>query len=175
MKKIFQDFFLRLRYRKQLKVLAKRKIKHTVAIKTVGILTDSSMIVDRDFIQNIANQLGISVSKIQLMTSASLKENEFSNKSNIIFYNQNELSWTAQLTEQQNKFCDTPFDVLINYFVLPGKLLSALSVCSRAKFRVGFVQTDARLNDLIFDFKPSQKDIFFDEFSKYIKTIFKIA
>jgi len=65
--------------------------------------------------------------------------------------------------------------VLINYFEGPNKLLGLISVKSKAKFRIGFAQADHRLNDLVFDFDPSEKNLFVLEMKKYLKTMFKIA
>ena len=50
-----------------------------------------------------------------------------------------------------------------------------ISVKSKAKFRIGFAQVDHRLNDLVFDFDLTKKNIFVLEMKKYLKSMFKIA
>lgn len=173
MKKFLQNFFLSLYFKKHLKELAKRKIQHNSKIKTVGILMDMNRTIDLQFIREIASQLNVSPSRVHVMAPVGLLEIENAKRTKMLFFDQKKLSWTAKLSEQQERFCDFSFDILINYFNLPHSLLNVLSARSKANFRVGFVGLDPRLNDLIFDFKPSEKALFLSELPKYIKTIFK--
>lgn len=173
MKTFLQNLFLRLQLKKSLKELAKREIEHHTRIKTVAILTDTNTIIDTQFIKEIASQLNISPTKVNVMAPAKIAEIENPKQTQMLFYDQKELSWSAELSEQQERFCNTSFDILINYFNLPERLLSVLSARSKANFRVGFNGPDPQYNDLIFDFKPTEKKLFLNEFPKYIRTIFK--
>tara|TARA_A100001011_G_scaffold67458_1_gene68682 strand:+ start:110 stop:640 length:531 start_codon:yes stop_codon:yes gene_type:complete len=175
MKKVLQDFFLGIQYRKHLKLLGQRKIKHATRIRSVGILLGPDMEIDTQFIYNIATELSVPLRNVHVMSLATKVHEDQKVKTKKFFYNQKLLPWTGRFTVQETHFCETTLDVLINYFEGPNKLLGLISVKSKAKFRIGFAQADHRLNDLVFDFDPSEKNLFVLEMKKYLKTMFKIA
>jgi len=172
MKRFLQDFFLSFHYKKQLKRLVKRKIKQVAEIKTIGVLWGVDMAIDQTLIDKLASLLEVSKQKIQIVVPTAAGKMDDSKGLKIQYVDQKFLSWSAQFTSKENRFCNTSFDLLINYFDQPSKLTALLSAQSKAKFRVGFAQADHRLNDLVFDFKPTEQQLFFEEFSKYIKTLF---
>nr|WP_235835872.1 hypothetical protein [Algibacter onchidii] len=71
-------------------------------------------------------------------------------------------------------FLNTEFDLLISYYeeeILELKLMTALS---KAKFKIGILQADERLNDLIIKTKLKNIDLFKKEVYKYLKILKKI-
>ena len=175
MKKVLQDFFLSIQYRKHLKLLSQRKIKHATIIRSVGILLGPDMEIDTNFIHNVASELGVPLRNVYVMSQSNSVQEYQKEKMKRYFYNQKLLTWTGYFSDQEIQFCETALDVLINYFENTNKLLGLISVKSKAKFRIGFAQADHRLNDLVFDFDPSKKNLFVLEMKKYLKTMFKIA
>ncbi len=175
MKKVLQDFFLGIQYRKHLKLLSQREIRHDTRIRSVGILLGPDMENDIHFIYDIATGLGVPLRNVRVMSFASKVQEYQKKKTENFFYDQKLLPWTGRFTVQETHFCETTLDVLINYFEDTSKLLGLISVKSKAKFRIGFAQADHRLNDLVFDFDPSKKNLFVLEMKKYLKTMFKMA
>ena len=175
MKKVLQDFFIGIQYRKHLKLLSQRKIKHDTIIRSVGILLGPDMGIDTHFIYNVAAELGVPLRNVYVMSQSNEVQEFQKEKIKRFYYNQKLLTWTGHFSDQETQFCETTLDVLINYFEDTNKLLGLISVKSKAKFRIGFAQVDHRLNDLVFDFDLSKKNIFVLEMKKYLKSMFKIA
>ena len=175
MKKVLQNFFLSIQYRKYLKLLSQRKINHATIIRSVGILLGPDMEIDTNFVYKVAAELGVPLRNVYVMSQSTSVQEYQKEKIKRFFYNQKLLTWTGYFSDQEIQFCEKALDVLINYFEDTNKLLGLISVKSKAKFRIGFAQADHRLNDLVFDFDPSKKNLFVLEMKKYLKTMFKIA
>lgn len=80
---------------------------------------------------------------------------------------------TIKNTELQS-FLDTEFDVLISYYAKDQLELKLLTALSQAKFKIGILQTDERLNDLIIKTDISEFNVFKDELIKYLTILNKI-
>ena len=99
-----------------------------------------------------------------------LNNNNFKNfKANLISIN--DVGLFGKLPLSINKFLNKRFDLLFNLHYC-NSLLSLLSFLSKAKFRIGLIQADKRLNDLIINLNP-ENPAFIDESVKYLNIIFK--
>ncbi|MFD2543796.1 DUF6913 domain-containing protein [Lacinutrix gracilariae] len=91
-------------------------------------------------------------------------------------YNPKDFAWNGKVKHAElQEFIKTPFDALISYYqqdVLPLKVITA---ASKAKFKIGVLQTDNRLNDLIINTNFKQFDLFKTELIKYLNTFNKIS
>ncbi|WMI65555.1 hypothetical protein RBH94_16005 [Aestuariibaculum sp. YM273] len=92
-----------------------------------------------------------------------------------VCYNVKDLGWKGSINNSELKaFLKTEFDALISYYskdVLELKLLTALS---KAKFKIGVLEEDERLNDLIIKTKLNEFDVFKNELFKYLTILNKI-
>ena len=68
--------------------------------------------------------------------------------------------------------CEKEVDLQINYFNREDLYMKWVSSHARKKLSVGFSSVDQRLNDIIFDFSPTDKVTFKEELVKYL-TILK--
>ena len=69
---------------------------------------------------------------------------------------------------------DVPFDILISYFEKDVLELKLMTAKSKAKFKIGILQTDERLNDLIIKTSLKQFELFKKEVFKYLSILNKI-
>ena len=141
MKKVLQNFFLSIQYRKYLKLLSQRKINHATIIRSVGILLGPDMEIDTNFINKVAAELGVPLRNVYVMSQSTSVQEYQKEKIKRFFYNQKLLTWTGYLSDQEIQFCEKALDVLINYFEDTNKLLGLISVKSKAKFRICLLYT----------------------------------
>tara|TARA_B100001250_G_scaffold286995_1_gene248872 strand:- start:1052 stop:1558 length:507 start_codon:yes stop_codon:yes gene_type:complete len=159
--------FLRLRLRKELKK-SNRKIKIVPNKKlSVGLLIDSKFDLNDSFIQKLAMNLELSKERFDITVY---------NKNNFKTFNVNLISIEdvglfGKLPLFINKFLNRRFDLLFNLHY-NNPLLSLLSSLSKSNFRIGLIQADKRLNDLIINLSPENLK-FIDESVKYLNIIFK--
>ena len=160
--------FLRLRLRKELKN-SKRKIKIVPKKKlSVGLLIDSKFDLNDSFIQNLAMNLELSKDRFDITV--------YNNNNNFKTFNVNlisieDIGLFGKLPIGINKFLNRRFDLLFNLHY-NNSLLSLLSSLSKSNFRIGLIQADKRLNDLIINLSPENLK-FIDESVKYLNIIFK--
>ena len=149
--------FLSLRLRKELN---KKKSKIKIISKnkfSVGILLDSKYNLNDSFIENLAMSLELSKDRFDITVNTILIE---------------DISLFGKLPESINKFLNRRFDLLFNLHY-NNSLLSLLSVLSKANFRIGLIEADKKLNDLIINLSPLNSKLFIGECVKYINIIFK--
>ena len=71
-------------------------------------------------------------------------------------------------------FLDTKFDALISYYTKDELELKLITALSKSKFKIGILQTDERLNDLIIKSNISEFNVFKNELFKYLTILNKI-
>jgi len=72
------------------------------------------------------------------------------------------------------EFLNTEFDVLVSYYDKDLVELKLITAKSKAKFKIGILQNDERLNDLIIKTNLKDFDLFKTETFKYLKILNKI-
>tara|TARA_B100001250_G_scaffold377908_1_gene367360 strand:- start:421 stop:939 length:519 start_codon:yes stop_codon:yes gene_type:complete len=167
MVKRIKFLFLSFRLSKELKN-SYRKIKIVPKKKlSVGLIIDSKFDLNDSFIQKLAMSLKLSKDRFDIMV---FNKNNFKNfKATCISIDNVGLFGKLPLTI--NKFLNKRFDLLFNLHY-DNSLLSLLSFLSKANFRIGLIQADKRLNDLIININP-ENPTFIDESVKYLNVIFK--
>ena len=159
--------FLSLRLSKELKN-SNKKIKIIPKKKlSVGLIIDTKFDLNDSFIQKLAMKLELSKDRFHIMV---FNKNNFKNfKANYISID--DVGLFGKLPLNINKFLNKRFDLLFNLHY-SNSLLSLLSFLSKANFRIGLIQADKRLNDLIINMNPENPE-FIDESVKYLNIIFK--
>jgi len=70
--------------------------------------------------------------------------------------------------------CEKEVDLQINYFNKNDLYMEWVSTQAKKKFSVGFSGVDQRINDIIFDFFPTEKATFKEELVKYLTILKKL-
>ncbi|MBK78076.1 MAG: hypothetical protein CMC88_03055 [Flavobacteriaceae bacterium] len=158
--------FLSLRLSKELKN-SNRKIKIVSKKKlSVGLLIDSKFDLNDSFILMLAMKLELSKDRFDITV---FNNNNFNNfKVNLISIE--DVGLFGKLPLNIKKFLNRRFDLLFNLHY-NNPLLALLSSISKANFRIGLIQADKRLNDLIINLSPENPK-FIDESAKYLNKIF---
>ncbi|APY00648.1 DUF6913 domain-containing protein [Lacinutrix venerupis] len=85
------------------------------------------------------------------------------------------LGWKGVIKDKElQQFLNKEFDLLISYFKNDTTPLKLLTVSSKSKFKVGVLETDERVNDLIIKTEMNDFKTFTSELKKYLNILNKI-
>jgi hypothetical protein len=123
------------------KINKQRVIPDYNDMKRIGILYNADSNEHEMLVQQFANELRESGKKVLLMGFVNQKDLPHQKKPHI----SNEYFWKAHLnfiglpiTEKIGKFCNEPFDLLINMYFNDELPLQAMSLRSKALFKIGY-------------------------------------
>ena len=142
-------------------------------IKTIGIIVNIDEALQLNWFNAIAHLLNAENKYVKLIAYTS--EDKIKEASEVPAYNNKHLGWKGNVKHPGLKlFLDEEFDLLINYYTEDITTLKLFSVASKAKFKVGILQRDERINDLIIKTELSDFDTFKVELIKYLNILNKI-
>jgi len=138
-------------------------------INKIGLILDDQFNLSEDFFNELADKLSVSRKKIKILIFN--KQNNSNNSSDYLF-NSDEFTFFGKLNGDLETFSNESFDLLINYFNSNNNnRVNLLSLNSKKKFSVGFLNADSKINDIIFSFSPNESNLFIEELAKYTKKI----
>lgn len=142
-------------------------------IQQLGILINSDEDIDYAWFNTLAAALNINENKVEIIAfTSNIKEEDYDFSPT---YNPKHLGWKGSLKHVDLKrFTQTDFDLLISYYTEDSIALKLLTAASKAKFKVGILQEDERLNDLIIKTERNDFDTFKSELLKYLNILNKI-
>ncbi|WP_452603363.1 DUF6913 domain-containing protein [Pontimicrobium sp. MEBiC06410] len=149
-------------------VTSKSKVQH------VGILVNNNEPVDYKWFNTIKDVLNITNNAIEVIAFTNDKKKDESNAL-ISTYDVSDLGWNGTIKDTKLKtFINTNFDLLISYYTDNNTPLKLLTTASKAKFKVGILQEDERINDLIIKTELNDFKTFKIELEKYLKILNKL-
>lgn len=142
-------------------------------IKQVGIIVNSQELIDVKWFDALATELDVKQEAVHIIVyNAELKEDE------AVFiptYTLKDFGWKGAIKDKDLKqFLNTEFDALISYYKEDITLLKLLTVSSKAKFKIGILESDERINDLIIKTKTKAFETFKKELVKYLNILNKL-
>ena len=156
------------------KLLANRQVKVSEnKVKNVGVILNKAEFDNinkfsalAQLIKTHANKL-----KIAIFTLEDIK----SDNDAIVYFSPKDFGWNGTIkTEALKTFLNFEFDLLINYYSSDSLDLKITTARSKAYFKIGVLQTDTRLNDLIINTEIKDFDVFKNEVFKYLTILNKI-
>ncbi|GAA3577302.1 DUF6913 domain-containing protein [Snuella lapsa] len=142
-------------------------------VNKLGVILNLNEIDDIELFRGLAAYLKVRPNKLKVIAFSS-NGKEKANAWDLCF-NPSDFGWNGTVKNVELKsFLDIEFDVLISYYteeLLELKLLTALS---KSRFKVGILQTDKRLNDLIIKTDIKEFNVFKEELYKYLTILNKI-
>ncbi len=156
------------------KMLSQRKVNvGDSKIKSLGIILNIDEVGDFSMLSELTTLLKLHTNKVKIIAYTMDSKNPG-------------YSWNDCFTEkdfgkngkiknaQLQLFLDEPFDALVSYYTKDHLELKLLTVLSKSQFKIGILQTDLRLNDLIIKTEVKEFDVFKKEFLKYLTILNKI-
>lgn len=142
-------------------------------VDTLGVILNIDEFDDLNSFKDLADFLKVSSNKITII-AFSVNKKENINTTDVCF-TPKDFGWKDTIKNAELKsFLDQKFDVLISYYTLDNIALKMLTVLSKSQFKIGILQTDTRLNDLIIKTSLKEFDVFKNEVFKYLTILNKI-
>lgn len=156
------------------KVLSNRQVNVVDGnLESLGIIFNIDEIEDFEQFRKLADYIKVRPNRVKIIAfSENQKETQHTWD---VCYNAKDFGWKGAINNAElQTFLNTEFDALISYYskdLLELKLMTALS---KAQLKIGVLQDDERLNDLIIKTKLSEFDVFKNELFKYLTILNKI-
>ena len=148
-----------------------KQLDESFKINKITIIVDPTTAVDSKFFLNLAKMFKISELQISLLL---LNNNSELEKQYQQIFNPQEVNFWGSFKGDLLIFCESEYDLMINYYNKIDYDFSLISVRTNHKISVGFSGADARINDVVFDFDPKDKETFKKELLKYMTILNKI-
>ncbi len=156
------------------KILSKRQVNvGDNNISSLGIIINIDEVEDFEFFRSLANVMKVRPDKVKIIAFTTEKGEGISTWD--ACYNSKHLGFNGTIKNEELKnFLNKEFDALISYYTNEDLELKMLTVLSKAQFKIGILQTDSRLNDLIIKAEINEFDVFKNEVFKYLTILNKI-
>ena len=150
----------------------KNKRKYGTEIKSISVILDNELGVDKEYFKNMAELFDLSNKNIRVLTYYR-SPNKIGKKTINSSYSFKDITNFGKINSVLNEFCTKKSDILINYYDRNDINLKYISAKCVKKLSIGFAGVDHELNDLIIDIDAKNIGLFTDECFKYLKTIFR--
>ncbi|MCF7568184.1 hypothetical protein L3X37_07385 [Sabulilitoribacter arenilitoris] len=156
------------------KLLLEREVSVTdTKVESLGLILNIDEIDDFDLFRTLADYINVRPNKLKIIAFSSKKKDNLNTWDEC--YSPKDFGWKGRIKNiELQSFLNTKFDTLISYYTKDDLELKFLTVKSKAKFKIGILQTDARLNDLIIKTSLKEFDVFKAEVYKYLTILNKI-
>lgn len=156
------------------KTLSNRKVYvDNTKAKSLGILFNIDEVDDFEAFRKLGDYIRIRPNRVKII-AFSPTQTEKPNFWEVCF-NPKDIGWKGVIKNiELQTFLDTEFDVLVSYYSSEELGLKFLTGISKANLKVGILQSDSRLNDLIIKTKVDEFQIFKKELFKYLSILNKI-
>ncbi len=152
--------------------LAKKKMKYGAKIKSISVILDHQLGIEKECFEKMAELFDLSDKKIRVLTYYQ-SPNKIGKETFKSSYSFKDITNFGKISSVLNEFCTKKSDILINYYDRNDINLKYVSAKCVNNLSIGFTGVDHELNDLIIDIDPKNIGLFTDECFKYLKTIFR--
>lgn len=156
------------------KLLLERHVNvNTDKVVSLGVIFNIDEVDNYELFNKLADYLKIRPNRLRIIAFSKSKKDMLNAWDEC--YNSKDFGWKAKVKNKDLKsFLDTEFDVLISYYGQDFLELKLMTALSRAKFKIGILQSDERINDLIIKTSLVEFHLFKEEVYKYLKILNKI-
>ncbi len=169
---MFKKFWHRRAAKKSLHTsIEEKNLTRAFKIKHVRVVLDSSLEIEQEFFNSLAKAFGIPQVNITVFAFRGSNDIE---KQYAHFFDPKKVSYFGQFQGDQASILEKEVDLQINYFNRNDLYMEWVSAFAKKKFSAGFLGVDQRLNDIIFDFPPTDINTFKEELVKYLTILKKL-
>lgn len=142
-------------------------------MNSVGVILNMTEFSDFDAFRHYFKDLGVLPAKTKII--AFIEDSKDANPLWDTYFNPKDFGWKGKINNVDlQSFIDTEFDVLISYYTKESLELKLITAASTANFKVGLIQDDKRMFDLMIDVKTKDFQLFKKELKKYLTVLNKI-
>ncbi|GAA3589039.1 hypothetical protein Q4Q39_14345 [Flavivirga amylovorans] len=156
------------------KLLSERQVNVTdKKIESLGVILNIDEIDDFKLFRVFADFLKIRENKLKIIAFSENDKDTLTSWD--VCFNPKDFGWKGVINNiELQTFLDTKYDALVSYYTKDVLELKMMTAKSKAQFKIGIVQSDERLNDLIIKTKLKEFDVFKEETIKYLTILNKI-
>ena len=156
------------------KLLSKRYVNVTKdKVVSLGVIFNIDEINDFKMFSQLAECVNVRPNRMKVVAFSESKKEVLNTWDEC--YNPKDFGWRGTIKNSGlESFLDTKFDVLISYYEQEYLELKLITALSKATFKIGILQSDERINDLIIKTSLKEFELFKDEVFKYLKILNKI-
>ena len=142
-------------------------------LESIGVIVNVDELEGFEAFKTLAKDLNVHPNKLKIIAYSSNKKEDFNSWD--LCFNPKDFGWNGTIKNiELQSFLDMKFDVLISYYTNEDLELKLMTVASKAQFKIGIMQTDTRLNDLIINTQIKEFEVFSGELLKYLMILNKI-
>jgi len=143
-------------------------------VASLGVILNIDEIDDFEIFNRLAAYIKIRPNRLKIIAFSSSKKEDLNTWDDC--YNPKDFGWKGVIKNAELKnFLNTEFDVLISYYKTEILELKLITAQSKARFKIGILQSDERLNDLIIKTNIKQFELFKEEVFKYLTILKKLS
>ena len=156
------------------KLLSERQVNVTdKKIESLGVILNIDEIDDFKLFTVFADFLKIRDNKLKIIAFSENNKDTLTTWD--VCFNPKDFGWKGIIKNiELQTFLDTKYDALVSYYTNDVLELKMMTAKSKAQFKIGIMQSDERLNDLIIKTKLKEFDVFKEETIKYLTILNKI-
>lgn len=156
------------------KMLSKRQVSvDDSRVESLGVILNVDEFEDFSIFEDLAELIKVRANRLKIIAFSVDKKDNI-NAWDVCF-TPKDFGWKGVIKNiELQSFLDEKFDALISYYTDEKLELKMLTVMSKAQFKIGILQTDSRLNDLIIKTGLKEFDVFKNEVFKYLTILNKI-
>ncbi|MBU3822563.1 hypothetical protein KO566_10855 [Flavobacteriaceae bacterium XHP0103] len=155
------------------KTLSNREVNvDNSKVESLGIVLNMAESKDFSMFKTLADKLKIHSNNLKVVGFSNEKIDALNTWD--LCFGPDDFGWNGSIKSVElQSFLDKKFDVLISYYATEDLELKLITALSKAKFKVGILQSDERLNDLIIKTSIQEFNVFENEVFKYITILNK--
>ncbi|TYA71493.1 DUF6913 domain-containing protein [Seonamhaeicola marinus] len=156
------------------KLLSKRQVNVTSSkVESLGVILNVDEFENLDVFRDLADLIHVHHNKLKVVVFSESKKEAL--LSWVECFNPKDFGWNGTVTNVElQSFLNEDFDMLLSYYQEDILELKLITAASKSKFKVGVLQADERLNDLIIKTDSKEFDVFSKELTKYLTILNKI-
>lgn len=142
-------------------------------VKSLGVILNIDEVDDFEMFRLFADNINIHPNKFKIIAFSEKKKDNLNAWDNC--YNPKDFGWNGTIKNLElQAFLDSKFDILISYYKKEILELKLITTLTSAELKIGILQSDKRLNDLIIKTNLKEFSVFKKELLKYLTILNKI-
>jgi len=142
-------------------------------VESLGVILNIDEVDDFELFRTLADCINVRPNRLKIIAYSANKNEDLSIWDEC--FSPKDFGWKGNIKNVElQSFLNTKFDALISYYTKEDLELKLLTAKSKAQFKIGILQTDTRLNDLIIKTKLKEFNVFKAELHKYLTILNKI-
>lgn len=156
------------------KLLSERQVNVTGSkIQSLGVVLNIDELSDFELFRALGSLIKIHPNNIKIIAYSSSQKDKFNSWD--ACFNPKDFGWKGVVKNPELQyFLDKKFDALISYYTADQLELKMITALSKAELKIGVLQTDERINDLIIKTNFKEFNLFKEELFKYLTILNKI-